>query len=470
VRSRALSFSGADRNYILVAWHAPGSPATVLAHELAHLADRDDAAPAWFREGRAEYLAWFERGADGAWLAPPVRAHLARLMAADWLPLDRFQSAERYSPEFQAETFYAQSWLTIDWLARGGLEPTELRADLLEAEIAERGIAPVEADLKAYAQQRYLELPAAERHPELAASQTGGKPLEPWEWRLWLGEAHRELRHWEQAQAVFEELAAEHAGDPRLEAARGALAMDLGRYDEAEQLLRIAARAPAATARTERRYALMLLRPHEGGDEIAMGREAAVHARRAVELRPGVPSHLLTLAQAEMVARQWEASAGWLTALAKYPDWRERVAREFEELQRRRQQALQAVPAPRIAAGEQLWPRLIVSEDPPQVPPPPAAPAPAQLSPETRWPPSGTSIAVGVLSTLDCSGPERVIVLRHPLFSMRFRERPDRPPKLFMAPKGWGRIPCGAKGMLVNVAFRPAKAGKIRGDAVAVLF
>ena len=243
--------------------------------------------------------------------------------------------------------------------------------------------------------------------------------------------------------------------------------MDAGRYDEAEAWLLRAAEDPAASARTHYRLALMLLRP-SAGQTREKARAAAEHARRALEQFPGAPDYRLTLAQALMVDEAWEAAAGEFGRLAADPEWRERAEEEMDELVRRRQQALSALERPAVegraeAPAADQQPLEVAA-----VPAPPKPPAPGPM----RWPPPGASIAVGRIDYVDCSGPDKIIVLRHPLLNLRFRERKGRPAKLFLPPyKDWTEIPCSAKDWTVNIAFHQyPNHMEITGDAVAILF
>jgi hypothetical protein len=211
----------------------------------------------------------------------------------------------------------------------------------------------------------------------------------------------------------------------------------------------------------------MLLRP-EGGDVRSRARSAAQQARMAVDDFPAAPAFRLALAQALMVDQQWESSARELNALAADPQWRARAEQEMEELLRRRQQAVGALPKPPVdrALGDVTVP--LEPMEIAEVPAPPKPPPPAPM----RWPPPGARILAGRIDYVDCRGPDKVIVMRHPFLSLHIREPKGKPAKLFHPPeKGWTEIPCGAKGWTVNVAYypRPGLRGML-GDAVAILF
>jgi hypothetical protein len=224
-----------------------------------------------------------------------------------------------------------------------------------------------------------------------------------------------------------------------------------------------------ATARTHYRLALLLLRPAENRLR-ERAREAAAHARKALARVPSSPDYRLALAQALMVDEAWDASARELNQLAGDPNWAERAAMERQELVRRRQQVINSVERPvfRPDIATLPWHRPL-AVDPVPRPPEPARPS---APPPMRWPPPGSSIAVGRIDYVDCSGPEKIIVMRHPLLRLRFRERKGKPARLFLSPeKSWTEIPCGAKGWNVNIAYYNSQdSNGITGDAVAILF
>ena len=463
-RSRAFSFAGADRNYILAGWDAPGSPLRAVAHEYAHLVDPLSDAPVWFREGLAEYLSYFERDASGRLAAVTPATHLIRLRDAPWLSLAELREATRSSPAFQAPTFYAQAWLIAHWLVSQGKAPRALRPDDLAAALAYLGDAGIEAELR-----RHLGSLAAGVLEEVLRPWPTPRdaPGPDWEVRLALAEVERELGRRESARTALERLQAERPDEPSVAAARGALAMDAGVYDQAEPLLERAAEDPKAAARTRHRLALLLLRPTAGRTR-ERAQEAARQARLALGEFPGSPDYRLTLAQALMVDEAWEAAARELNALAADPAWRHRAEEELEELVRRRHQALAQAERPNLgpeaAAPLAGQPALEVAA----VPLPPKQPPPGPM----RWPPPGASIIGGRIDYVDCSGPDKIIVMRHPLLRLRFRERKGKPAKLFLAPlKDWTEIPCGSKGWNVNIAYYEARnQDGVTGEAVAILF
>ena len=463
-RTRGVSLASQDRNYALAAWVAPGDALTALAHEYAHLVDPHPDSPIWFREGLADYLSLLRPDAEGV-LRPGAPAdRLTLLRAGVWLPLDRLLGAGRGAAELAEPMFYPQSWLIVRWLAERQPDVLALSPTSLADAVAAEGPEAVARRLR-----EFLETLAAEPNAP-APLPTPGLLIETVEdrevaWRL--ADFDRHLRP-DRARGALERLMAEHPGWLAPRAPLGAIAMDAGQYDEAEAHLAEAVRDPLAAARTHHRYALLLLRPTEAHPD-GQAELAAQHAARALEKQPGDRRFLLTHAQALMVAGQWDASARSLRRLYAMPEARERAERELEELQRRRNQALRSEKGPQLAAGptapldDELTAAL-----PASVPPP----LPHVEPPVTSWPPPGAEIIAGRIDFVDCSGPDKIIVLRSRLFPMRFREPRNRPAKIFFPPdKSWRTIPCGAKGWTINIAYRPYRElGAVRGDVIAILF
>ncbi|MCB1022004.1 MAG: hypothetical protein KDC27_18880, partial [Acidobacteria bacterium] len=293
------------------------------------------------------------------------------------------------------------------------------------------------------------------------------QPSRQWEVRLALAEVDHELGRYDRAEAALLALEMERPGDLRVEAALGALAMDRGRYDEAERRLLLAADSPSASARTHYRLALMLLRPAAHAPAEERGAAAVAQARLALDAVPRSPDYRLGLAQALMVAERWESAAAELRTLSSHPGWQTRARDEMAELIRRRQQALAAEQRP-VLASEDVEAIPVAPLETAAVPPPPKPPPPKPM----RWPPAGAAIMAGRIDYVDCSGPQKMIVMRHPVLDVRFREPKGRPAKLFASPlKDWKEIPCGAQGWTVNVAYRPRRASDgALGDALAILF
>lgn len=458
-RTRGLSLAAPDRNYILVAWEAPGDPLAALAHEYAHLVDPHPDNPTWFREGLADYLSLLRPGPDGE-LAPFTPAgRLPALREQPWLPHDRFLASKRGSAEFAQPLYYSQAWLAVRWLASMEPDVRRLEPGPVEALSPEEALVVLRGFLsKLRGAPEALALPAA---PEIPVRIVDDQAV-----AYWLADLDRSIDP-ARSRRTLEALAAEQPNWLQPKASLGALAISDGRYDDAEALLELAVRDPEATAETHHRFALTLLRPVDD-DPAFRGEKAAVHAEAALNADPAESRFRLTYGQALMVAGRWNEAAGALRPLLAQAEWRERALREFEEIGRRRTQAMRAVAPPPLApSGPGPLDEAFLAVVDTHVPPPPkVVERPAQT-----WPPPGTTIAYGRIERVDCSGPDKLIILRHPLLKVQFREPKGRPAKLLFPPeKSWKEIPCGAKGWSINLAHKPSPRKDVLGDVVAILF
>lgn len=464
-RTRALSLPAQDRNYILLAWTAPGDPVVALEHELIHLADPDPDSPMWVREGRAEATALRGRS---------PRRHLYRLDASPWLPFVVWRFAGRGSRAFGDIVFYAQSWLAVEWLATRGVDRMRVTDADMTAAVDELGVAGVEAalfdfylEVKARHSEEAEEAEGAEPSPEETAdAEVSVRPAPDWEIEFALADVERALGRTNAASTRLERLDSEAKATPEYARTLGAIEMDLGRYAHAEELLTRAVAVDRPEARTRYRYALMLLRPTEDGDATARAEEARRQARFALDEAPGASAYRLTLAQAETTLGRWTEAVSTLRPLLSDPEYAARAQREYETIGLRRQQALRAVEAPQVAAEAAKAGEVPRAPLPKTVakPPPPRKPS---------WPPPGTTVVAGRIDFIDCSGPQKVVILRSPFFPMRFREPEGRPARLYSPPiRKWKTAPCeGAAGMYVNIAYRPiAQPNYVQGELVAILF
>ncbi len=453
--TRGLSLAAPDHNYILVAWTAPGDPLVALAHEYGHLVDPYPDAPLWFREGLADYLSFLRRDDAGRLRPLSSTQRLSRLREAVWLPYQSVLQATRRSGEAGHPAFQAQAWLAVRWLA--AREPDVRR--LRPADLEELDPGAVEQTLRAFLAELKgePETPPPPPAVEVTVNEVPGAEV-----GYWLADFDRHSNS-ERARINLERLSELRPDWLKPAATLGAIAMDEGRYEEAEGWLERTVKEPSATAVTHHRYAQLLLRPTDG-DPVLRAETAAAHALRALEIVPDDARFRLTRAQALMVAGRWDESVRGLRPLLARPNWTERAEREYAEVLRRKQQAMWSVPTPKLTPRdpEPLMAGLLAPSLS-EIPPP---------APVSAWPPPGTTVIHGRIDYVDCSGPDKIIVMRNPLFPMRFREPKDRPAQVFFPPdKSWKTIPCGARGWTVSLAHRPyRKTGPVRGDVAAILF
>lgn len=457
-QARAFAATAEDSHFIAIAWNAPGSPWLALAHEYAHLASDDGTMPAWFREGLADYLS-LQREAGAAPITPTNS--ITGLRSKPWLGIRDLLDVQDGSAVYDHELFYVQSWLAVSWLAsQPGAIPRRLEFRPIYDQLALEGSAAVEVQLRAYMARLALQEPAPEALPEPLPGLTP-RDLTEYEWQAWKLELLRAIRGNPAAEAELLALESSQPQLPLVQAALGALAIERGRFDEAEDRLRAASADEHASALTQQRYALMLLRPN--GERPAPRAETAIrHALRALKLAPGKPEFLRTLAQASIVAGHWSGAAQVLLELQAKQGWDATAGEDFRELLRSRGQRLKEIDSPRIA--------------PP--PPPPAALefAQARLAPlrephDYAWPPPDTRIYAGRIAHVECSSGQKRIIMQNPLFRIEFVESPKQPAKLHHPPLKWKTIPCGAYGWIVNIAYIPYRGkGALKGEARAIIF
>lgn len=454
-RARAFAATSEDRLFIVLAWNAAGSPWLALAHEYAHLATDDGQLP-WFREGLADFLS-LQREPG----VPPISPAnlITGLISKAWLPFADLLDAQDGSVAQKHELFYAQSWLTVSWLAAQQDAPiSQLDPQILLNKLATEGSAAVEFQLRAHAMQLRLQpqilVPAITVRSGLSS-----KVLSEEDWQAWRLELFRCMFGNMLAEPSLLSFEAAHPQSPLVQAALGALAIERGRYDEAEGYLRIAAEDPHASALTHYRYALMLLRPRpDRGDRAQM---AIRHAQQALRIVPRRPEFLRTLGHAFVAAGEWSQAAQILVHLLSQSEWRETAEGDFAELERSRWQRMHQTSAPiSLATTQRFLPAFAYSE------------IAALREPHNYpWPPPDTQIMIGKIARVDCSSGEKLIIMQHPLFLIQFIELPKQPAKLHRPPLKWKTIPCGAYGWNVNIAYVPySNRGPLKGEVRAILF
>ena len=473
---RGFFQTGADRDYIVLAWDAPGNPLVALAHEQVHQLTAGDNHPTWFREGLAEYLSRWAVSNGRVHLGAPVPSFLRLLEEEDWVPLARLVESSDKRELVSRPGYYAQAWLLVHWLA--GSAEGELPGPLdLERRIESMGAAGVEEQLRAHAQALAAApragSPIAVSAPIPLAVRL--RPLEAWESDFYRADVLREGGRREQARSRLIEIERAFPARPEPSAALGALAMDEGNYREAEAAFARAMAKGPVEPRTHYRYSLMLMRPADDrASEGERTRLALEHARLARQADAGEPLYAFTEAQALVLASRWAEAAEILGSLASDPRWRERAEREFSVLLQRRQQALGALPVPVLGASlgaraePPLRPWLTGKAEPVAKPLPPPDPTSA----EQAWPPPRTVVIYGWLKAVNCRDAEKVVTVDTPRFRVRLLEPAGRRATLHSPPAKWRGLPCKTKGYWeVNVAYRPnLTKGEMRGELAAILF
>jgi len=114
--------SGRFSNYIVMNGDAEGPEALHLVfHEYTHYYLSSQFAgeyPPWFNEGLAEVMGYANFRKDMTILLIPTD-RLREARDGDWIPFDRMLRIDHHSPEYVshklADSFYAQSWLTVHY-------------------------------------------------------------------------------------------------------------------------------------------------------------------------------------------------------------------------------------------------------------------------------------------------------------------------------------------------------------------
>ena len=470
--TRGLHQKGADRDFIAIAWNAAGPPATALAHEYAHQLFDPESRPLWFREGMAEVLSEAARTGSVLSVGGPLPKWIAPLLRDPWIPLQELLASSTHSPLLAHPNFYAQCWLLVDWLASREPDLKKLDAAVLRRRIDRDGIEYVERLLREHLRQPGKARTTVTATPSDPAVRL--RPIESAEAEFWIADLLRELGHRDEARCRLEALERTHPGLPEAGEALGAMAMDNGRYEEAETHLATAVARGSSNPRTHYRYSLLLMRP-AGAHAVERGQKALSHARLARLGDPSEPRYVLTEAQASMIAGEWEAAAGLLGKLAAIPGWRLQAEIELSELGRRKQHELRREGPPPLA-GEADHARALVIVVPEIAAP--SKPKPLERAdniPARRaevpsaWPPPGTMLLAGRIGGVECRAGKKIVTVNSPLF--RTRLLLDDQARLYYPPLKWRELPCGTRGWVVNAAYRPVQGlDGTRGVLVALLF
>ena len=464
-RTRGITIRGTDRDLAIVPWHDPTGPRIILAHEYAHqIEDRD--WPLWFREGRAVYLA---RRPSSRSDVDPVRGLVDLLERPAWTPWADLLTARRDEPVISEGHFQAQSWLLVRWLAErnGGL--TSLDPDQAELALAAMGEQALSDALRASLRLQVGLLPAWWD----AVTQSGDAPrvrsAEEWEFPLFEGEVHRELRRFDAAEARLSDLAERYQRVARVQAGYATLCLLRGRQQEAETHYGRAIALGDSRARTAYRYAVLLMRPGPQPEERA--KRALRFAALARDAMPREPSHQLAVAHARMLDEDWQGAFDDLRSLAAFPGWAARATREALEVERRRGESMRRTVPPDLVADAPAT--VMPTTTRPQAPPPwqRQPDAPATPPDQDKWPPDGAWVTFGRFGWVDCTGPEKRVIVHSPYRRYVFREDPARPPRLINRPFLPNALPCGLRGWKVAVAYRKLpKSQELDGELVGVRF
>jgi tetratricopeptide (TPR) repeat protein len=126
VNLAAFFHRGSDENLIVLALATSSSSTMeIIFHEYTHLLLRhnDRVWPMWLKEGMAEIYATFEPFGRGARIGKPIAHHLRLLTKEPLMPLAELFGVDHDSPQYNEREhqgmFYAESWLLTHYLMSG---------------------------------------------------------------------------------------------------------------------------------------------------------------------------------------------------------------------------------------------------------------------------------------------------------------------------------------------------------------
>ena len=475
-RHSGLFVPGVDRGWIVSAWHAPGDPWTVLAHEYVHRIFAAKELPEWLSEGAAEYLSRM-RFVDGA-VEFGFLGNLDRksFRTGPRVGLENLLKGPTGSPGARGHYFRVQSRLLVHWLSTEGIDLREMDRKAIEAHIEQVGPAEVDAALQALLEHSppVTTFDFSKAVPEPGPDLFQTREMTAAELQFAKADLLRETKHLTAARRELVSLRERFPDRSEPFESLGALEMDQGRYEAAERAFAAAVRNGSLDVRTHHRYSLLLQRPVAAAGGGRAG-AAVRHAEIARGLDPPQPLYLLTEAQARMAAGQWARAAGLLAELARKPAWAARARGELAELRRRRQQQWTAMGRELAPGVEEDFrpasgPREVRAVTEPALPPVPE-PARVVAARPPPWPPPGTVLIYGHIRDVECRSGEKIVTLRTPRYTVRLREPAGRPATLYDKPKRLRGLDCGTKGWEVNAVYKMVHGDpEVRGELVAVVF
>jgi tetratricopeptide (TPR) repeat protein len=384
---------GTDENLIVLSLtNRSGGGLETIFHEFAHLLLRHNQRlwPLWLSEGMADMYASFEV-TEEHWIriGKPREAYLPVLGQEQLMPLRDLFAVSHDSPQYnerdQQGIFYAESWLLTHYLMagqNGALRPrlAEFTALLKKGQIGEEAftnafrisLRAMENQLRHYLQEARFEPLALMVQPNLLAAQPlATRGLTPVESCFRLGDELFRIGRFDGAESYFSQakriaplsplpyeglglLAAERgqhseAVDYLQEATQRGSSSFLAHYTLGRERFRLTAKEPdtysrigeqeANEIRAELNRSLTLMPnfapAHHllGFLELVQGdsRLAEQHLRQAVQLEPENQSYSLSLAQAQLFRKEFDAARETLQPLC-LPNVETQVRKDAEAL------------------------------------------------------------------------------------------------------------------------------------------
>lgn len=367
-----------EENLIVLSLSEGGSESIpVIYHEYTHLLFRRNDAfwPVWLAEGMAEIYSTFEASGRGVWMGKPIVHHLRLLSRSELMPLHELLNVTHDSPQYNESDiqgiFYAESWLLTHFLMNGDNPVLKARFGLYT-----RRLIAGESSEQAFTNAFGMPLPAIEEafhhylkagnlqpinyilSRELSASRpVQSRAVSRVELLFRLGDELMRIRRFDTAQEYFERAQKLAPASPLPYEGLGLLASERGDHQEAVRLLKMSIERGSATYLSHYSYAMeqllqggdsegryhsklpdalataiygellrtVTLMPDFGPGQHELGflelvqryevLEAEKHLLKAIQLEPENRAYLLSLAQAQMLAKDFTAARKTLEPL-----------------------------------------------------------------------------------------------------------------------------------------------------------
>lgn len=306
-------------------------PETVLFHEYVHFLTGGGhrTLPAWLSEGLGEYFSTFAVTGNGKQIVigQEMPAHVRKLRASSWLPLQTLLSVHNDSPLYheadKKSVFYAQSWALTHWLMTGDVNRQSQFRQFLAAVTAglsaEEGfkqffqtdLAALDAQLREYVRRNVFnsQIISFDRKIEVDETMTVSG-IEDAELKAYLGDLLWHIERTEDGEIALGRSLAIHPKQPLALSSLGLLRVKQKRYGEARQLLQQAIETGSANYLAYYSHAFAWQQQHVDStgyvshfdSEAVAGMRASLN--RARELMPDFPDTYKTLAFINLVQRE----------------------------------------------------------------------------------------------------------------------------------------------------------------------
>lgn len=315
--------AGEDANYIALNAQQNSDAYGVIFHEYAHylMASAVGPVPIWLGEGLAELYQTFEvtNGGRTALIGRPDADNLALLQGLPLMPVTQLIGVQHDSPMYNEGNrrglLYAQSWALVHYLTfapdRAGQLVKYVNA-LRAGQPAEQAFGATFGDattldrqLREYVRAYQFRALRVEFDDKIAAAPIGAaQAVDDGESSGYLGELLARLNRGSDARTYLTGALQKTPDAARAWAALGALELRSGNEDASLQMLEKAAALAPRDAGIQSAYGRALTRRADRGtgNGDVLYAQARTALARALELDPGNPSTLITLAEVEMAS------------------------------------------------------------------------------------------------------------------------------------------------------------------------